>query len=119
MGFRYNAIDEQYEEVTVLEKQMLFTDSRIDCNTVPKGLYMYEIRHDDDCQGDPVQIAKGVLVNFFGTLITNEPIKLSADGYLDINPEKDWSYDSGDCHTIKEYEDKYPPHKVKQKDLER
>ena len=32
-------------EIEVLGKPALFHDMRIDRNTVPKGLYLYEVRH--------------------------------------------------------------------------
>lgn len=63
MPYRLDAMKEVFEEVTVLGKPMLFTPCRIERGTVPQGLYMYEVRHDDDCRGDPVQIAKWVMVN--------------------------------------------------------
>lgn len=44
---RYNAMEEIFTEIEVLGKPALFHDMRIDRNTVPKGLYLYEIRHDD------------------------------------------------------------------------
>ena len=57
---------------------------------------MYEIRHDDDGQGDPVQIANWILVNFWGTLLVKEPFELEPasnnNTYLDIDPENDWGY---------------------------
>lgn len=56
MSYRENAMQERYTEVTVLGKPMLFTDLRIDRATVPKGLYIYEVRHDDDKWGDPAQM---------------------------------------------------------------
>ena len=56
---RYNAMEETFTEVRVLGKPALFHDLRIDRSTVPKGLYLYEVRHDDEGWGDPVQIAKG------------------------------------------------------------
>lgn len=37
---RYNAIDEQFTEVTVLGKPALFHDMRIDRESVPKGLFL-------------------------------------------------------------------------------
>ena len=60
-----------------------FTDMRIIHASVPDGWYRYEIRHDDDGLGDWAEIAKHVLVNFWGTLITREPIEFDAyeDGY--------------------------------------
>ncbi len=116
---RYNAMEEQFEEITVLGKPALFHDMRIERGSVPKGLYLYEVRHDDDGRGDPVQIARGIIVNHFGSIITREPIKLPLDGYLDIDPEKDWSYAGGDCRTVKEFQEKYPPIKKKEKEYER
>ena len=53
-----DATKETFESVTVLDKPMLFTCARIDRDTVPKGMYLYEVRHDDDQRGDPVQIAR-------------------------------------------------------------
>lgn len=116
---RYNAMEEQFEEITVLDKPALFTSIRIDRGSVPKGLYLYEVRHDDDGRGDPVQIAKGIMVNHFGSIITREPLKLSPGGYLDIDPEKDWSFAGGDCRTVKEFQKTYPPARKKEKGCER
>lgn len=116
---RYNAMEETFEEIMVLGNTALFHDMRIDRDSVPKGLYLYEVRSDDDGCGDPVQIAKGILVNHFGSIITRVPIKLPADGYLDIEPEKDWNYAGGDCRTIKEFQEKYPSGKKKEKEYER
>lgn len=116
---RYNAMEETYTEIQVLGKPALFHDLRLDRNTVPKGLYLYEVRHDDEGWGNPVQIAKGILVNHFGTILTREPIKLSPYGYLDIDPEKDWNYAGGDCRTIPEFMKQYPPVKQKEKERER
>lgn len=51
---------EKFEDVTVLGHPMLFTCLRVDRDTVPQGMYMYEVRHDDDQQGEPVQIANWI-----------------------------------------------------------
>lgn len=123
MSNRLNAMKETFETVTVLGKPMLFTQFRIDRSTVPKGLYMYEVRHDDDMNGDPVQIATWILVNHWGTLISSEPLKLipsraTNNAYLDIDPYKDWNYECG-AATIKEYMKQHPPKKEKQRDFER
>mgnify|MGYP000116842500 CR=1 FL=1 len=70
---RVNAMTEQFEDVTVLGHPMIFTCLRVDRDTVPEGLYMYEVRHDDDQQGDPVQIGNWIMVNHWGTIISNKP----------------------------------------------
>lgn len=52
-----NAMTEHYEEITVCGKPALFTNFRIKRDTVPDGLYAYDVRHDDDCRGIPCEIA--------------------------------------------------------------
>lgn len=116
---RYDAMEEKFTEITVLGKPALFHDLRIERDSVPKGLYLYEVRHDDMGLGDPVQIAKGIMVNHFGSIITREPIKLPPDGYLDIDPEKDWDYTDGSCRTVKQFQEKYPAIRKREKEKER
>lgn len=104
---RINAKTEKFEKVTVFGKPMLFTSLRVDKGTVPDGLYIYEVRHDDEGQGDPIEVANFVMVNHWGTLISAYPIKLTPssmvrNAYKDIDPEKDWSYE-GMVYTLEEY----------------
>lgn len=103
---RINAKDEIYGDVTVLGRPMIFTNLRVDKSTVPNGLYVYEVRHDDDQMGDPVEIANWVLVNHWGTLISAEPIELphksANNAYRNIDPETDWNYESTTT-TIEKY----------------
>jgi hypothetical protein len=115
---RFNAMTEDFEEVTFLNRPALFTPIRIDRTTVPRGYHVYEVRHDDDCQGDAVQIARNITVNHWGTLIMRDRIKLPPDGYLDIEPEA-LNYDTGDCQSLKEFMGKYPPKTRPPKDYER
>lgn len=69
-------------------KDVLFTFNRIDPKTIPDGLYVYDIRHDDDSLGDPVTIEAKVLVNRYGSVITTKPIQHIEDdpdhNYIDI-----------------------------------
>lgn len=110
--YPYNAMKEEFENVTVLGHPMLSTSGRVKRKTVPEGLYMYEVRHDDDQRGDPVQIANWVMVNHLGTLISNMPVLLEANktgsnAYRDIDPEKDWRYE-GTTAKLEEYAEKNP-----------
>lgn len=92
---RKNAMTDTFEKVSLYGKDVLFTDLRIDRKTVPDGIFQYEVRHADDDWGDPVQLAQGILVNHFGTILSREPIALDKDGYRRI-AERDFSYkDSG------------------------
>ena len=104
---RLDAMAGSFEEVTILDMPALFTPGRVDRGTVPQGYYLYEIRHDDDCQGDAVQVSMSILVNHWGSIVTNAEIPLPSDGCLDIDPE-DMAYDAGDCHTMGDFMVKYP-----------
>ena len=104
---RYDVMKETYTEIRVLEKPALFSGLRLNWNTVPEGMYLYEVRHDDYGKGDPVQIGKGVLVNFWGSILTCEPLDLEEDGRLDIDPEQDWDYLEGKNCSIREFMEKY------------
>ena len=53
---RYQANELRYEQITVLEKEAIFTELRVLRDSVPKGFSCYEVRHDDECQGNPVEI---------------------------------------------------------------
>ena len=53
----FNAMTEHYEEITVCGKPALFTSIRIKRDTIPDGLYAYDVRHDDECRGIPCEIA--------------------------------------------------------------
>lgn len=97
---RFNAMEVEWEEVEVVDRKGLFSCLRIDRESVPKGWYMYEVRHDDFGHGDPVEIAYGILVNHWGTLLVKEPFDLepyilTGDTFLDINPDEDWNYLGG------------------------
>ena len=68
----FHAMTEPYEEITVCGKPALFTSIRIKRDTVPDGLYTYDVRHDDECRGIPCEIAPFVMVNHWGTIIPAE-----------------------------------------------
>lgn len=53
---------------------------RIERSTVLEGKYLYEVAGDDDSGGKPARVKSGILVNFFSTLICDEPLPLGDDG---------------------------------------
>ena len=123
MRFGIDARKESFEEVTVLGVPMLFTAMHVDKSTVPKGLYLYEVRHDDEGNGEPVQLGNWILVNHWGTLISSQPVKLTQvpyrdNAYRDIDPEKDWKYEGVET-TLRDYMKRHPPKKEKQREHER
>ena len=85
---RYNAKKEHWNGLEILGVEGIFTDLRIERSSVPKNLYFYELR--DDCSdGIPCQYKSGILVDFFGTFISKEPLPDDNDGFFS---EDDWTY---------------------------
>jgi hypothetical protein len=105
---RYDAMTERFEEITVLGKPALFTSIRLYRDTVPKGYHYYEIRHDDECQGIAVEIAKGILVNHWGSVIMRDKLRVPPEGRIYLEPE-DVNYGTGGCTAVKDFMEKYPP----------
>ena len=62
----------KYEKMSLFGRDMLFTISRIDRDSLPKGVYAYDIRHDDS--GNVCSVAQRVLVNHYGTVLSKERI---------------------------------------------
>lgn len=119
MSSRVDVTKETFEDVTVFGYPMLFTCLRCDRKTLPRGMYMYEIRHDDDGQGIPCEIADSILVNHWGTVISNRPVKMDTPvpglrRYRLIDEEMDWNYE-GTMRTLAEYMAENPPrHETKE-----
>lgn len=61
-----------------------FYDCRVNRESIPSNLFMYECC-DDGSRGDVIGIAKGVIVNFCGTLVTKEPLPLDNYGRMQID----------------------------------
>lgn len=87
MARRINARNADYQMVECFGVTGIFTASRIDPDTVPLCLSMYEIR-DGGSDGDPAEIANSIAVDFLGTLLTKNEIDVPQF----INPNEDWNY---------------------------
>jgi hypothetical protein len=99
---------EDFQEAAIFDKPALFTPIRIARTTIPHGYHLYEVRHDDDCGGDAIQIARNIAVNHWGSLITRDELELDCDGFLDIDP-MDLNYSTGDCRSMWDFITRYPP----------
>ena len=69
---------------TRMHKRVLkgrFTSLRINRNSLPKGLYAYDIRHDDESKGDMITIEKYVWVNHYGTIVLDTKLRMRRWGW--------------------------------------
>jgi len=99
-----NIYDEHYEFVELFGKPALFSNARIDRETVPDGVYVYDLRHGDS--GRPLTVEPFVGVNHAGTVIMTEPLdfskqeKKNGDKYLNIRNRLNFL---GECRTFEEF----------------
>ena len=73
---------ERFQKVSVCGIPCDFSGMRIDRSTVPEGLYQYEVADDDESQGELSRVRKGIMVNFFGTLVSDVQLPLVNDNVL-------------------------------------
>ena len=97
-----------YEEVELLGDMVLFSELRIDPATVPEGLRLYELRHTDEDWGEPFEVRDWIVVNFFGSILTSNPIQFCPCGFL-LFEHDDFAYTGRAQITISDYLAEHPP----------
>ena len=95
---RNNAKKVLWDIIKIKNKLCYFTDFRIDRSSIPEGFNMYEVA--DCCDGVPSYLAKGILVNFYGTIITKEEFDLEGR-YCDFDKDE-WQYQSAKYFSLSE-----------------
>ena len=101
-----NAVNERFELVEVCGVPALFTVNRVDRKTVPKGMYAYDMQTSEDDWSQPCLLARQIMVEHYGTILTASPIELPRGGYRDLTP-RDFVQGSGiDQLTTTEFEDR-------------
>ena len=75
----------------IKEIPVLFTDTKFDRQYLPEGFYAYDIRHKFEGRQEPATIEKFVLVHFYGTIITKQPLDIPKQGFIELG-EDDWSF---------------------------
>jgi hypothetical protein len=86
-----NARSEDYEYIELFGKPGLFTNSRIDRDTVPEGWYAYDLRGSDYDPGEPVTVESHVVVNHAGTILTHDPVTIPKEGFKRLRGRLDFS----------------------------
>ena len=106
IGVIRNAMTVNFHTADVLGMDVLHTREYIDRSTIPKGMYVYDVR---TCKCDNFfRIEKRVLANRLYTLILNEPIPLDSNGYRCISEEQ-YTIGGDTEMTLEEYMKLHPP----------
>lgn len=97
-----------YEHIKLFDIDVLYTPSRIDRSKLSRGLYCYEVQHDDEMNGEMTMLGKYIIVNHWGTIISSTKIYLDDGYYRKIAEEKDIEFLEDKSMSLKEYLKKYP-----------
>lgn len=92
---------ERYQEVELFDVPALFANGRVELETLPEGIYRYELRGTDSDPGYPYSVEEHVTVNHAATILTAFPLNLPEEGWLFIGDELNFT--GGDM-TIHEYQ---------------
>lgn len=79
------APEDKLQEVEVFGEKALFSNGRVDKDTLPDGLHSYDLRGSDSDPGKPVAVEKNVGVNHAGCIICTKPIEIPETGFVPIN----------------------------------
>jgi hypothetical protein len=101
-----DATKERFESVEILGIPGLFTTSRVNRNTVPKGMYAYDLQTSEDDWSQPCMVGRHIMVEHMGTVLTASPIALSSGGYCDLHPG-DFATGKAGYLTVSEFEVAY------------
>lgn len=75
-----------YDLISLFGKPALFSNERLTNTDIPKELYCYDLRHNDNgCS--IATIEPKVTVNHAGSVITDEPIDFGKQGYISFTEE--------------------------------
>lgn len=85
-GYFYLDSDETYELIELYDKPALFSNGRITKSDIPKGLYCYDLRSDDNGNGFAT-IEPHVSVNHAGSVITDFPVDFGEAGYISFDED--------------------------------
>lgn len=99
--YRRNETEEMYENIWLFSRPALFSNGLVDRDTLPKGLYAYDLRGHDDDPGKPMSVENRVSVNHAGSVITAEPLPLPKSGFLLLGD--DGLRFRGDEQTLKDF----------------
>lgn len=97
---------EKYEVIELLNNTALFTTIRIANKDVPKWLYKYDLRHADDDGITACEVSKLVMVNHYGTILTNKPIRMIHGSCTMFDEDKCMQFTNQHL-TISEYQKKF------------
>jgi hypothetical protein len=90
-------------EVSFNGTPALFSELRLEPETVPKSLYVYEMRHIEGDPFKPIEVSSQVYENFYGTLITPKVLSLFEAGHITLPDHFAFDFKQAPVTTLSEF----------------
>lgn len=97
-----NIEDEKYDLIELFGQPALYSGGRMKNTDIPQGLFKCDVRGDDETTGWFAGLSPHVLVNHFGTIITNEPLDFGEEGHIWLTEETEPNF-MGNALTFGEF----------------
>ncbi len=97
---QFDAREETFERAEVDGVEVLFTNARLDRDTIPDELFCYDVREAEGFIGIPSTLEPFVAVNHWGTVLSKQPFPM-VDEFYEIGDEG-FHY-LGERMTVEEY----------------
>ena len=81
---KFDEVKKDLAFIEILGKTALLYEGRLDHTTIPEGFTAYDLRHEDENWGNPCEVSPYIMVNFFGTIVSDTPI-----------PDIEWTKETG------------------------
>lgn len=91
---------EEYQQAEFYDVPALFSNGRVDRESLPEGIFCYDLRGADYDPGHPLTVEDYVAVNHAATILTAAPITIPEQGYLRLGDGLNFT---GGEQTILEY----------------
>ena len=101
----------RYQLMEIANQEALFSNGRFDRESLPEGLFCYEIR--DDSYGNAARLEPSVVVNHFGSIVTRQPIEFPSEGYIDLIENDDWTFEGSEMTLAEFMQREMPSHELK------
>lgn len=98
----FDAKTEGYDLINMDGRLCLFTNMCLDRESIPEGLFCYDVKDSDQLDGSFAEVRALVEEKHWGTIISKEEIPLDGNGTY--RPKDPVSF-AGVYLTLKEYED--------------
>lgn len=102
-----NAMTERLETIEILGIPGLFSTLPIDRDSIPTGMYAYDMQTSAEDWSHPSCLAISITEQHYGTVITASPITLPENGSLNLTGEDFCLCTPCEGLTVAEFERKY------------